>query len=256
MIGENVTQQPDILLVEDDLELAEWVKDYLTGKGFAVTHTDSGQQAIDIITNTPPELVLLDGMLPDVDGLDVCKSVRGHYGGAIIMLTARDEEIDEVLGLEVGADDYIVKPVRARALLARIRKLLNRQTPATTAPTNASANDVPSIETPTNNQPVVLNGLVIDPTARKVLLRDSEVTISSNEFDVLWLLAEKAGQVVSRQSLISDLRGFDYDGFDRTIDLRISRLRKKLGDDSHAPQLIKTIWGKGYLLAKDGWNSQ
>ena len=184
-------------------------------------------------------------MLPGLDGIDVCKVVRPEFTNAIIMVTARDEEIDEVLGLEMGADDYLTKPVRARALLARIRKHLDRQAALILSDTES----IPSLQ----SQRLVFNNLIVDKQAMTVLLDDVQVKLSSNEFDVLWLLAQKAGQLVTREQLVHQLRGFDYDGFDRSIDLRISRLRKKLGDEPAQPFRIKTIWGKGYLFAKDAW---
>lgn len=238
----STTDQPHILIVEDDQELAQWTGDYLSTKGFRISIVGLGQAAIDFVNDTPPDLVLLDGMLPDVDGLDVCKGIRQQYDSPIIMLTARDEEIDEVLGLEVGADDYMTKPVRARALLARIRSHLRRAQP--------SNDDTNKIEL---NARITLSGLVIDQQARTVELNHQPINVTSNEFDVMWLLAKKAGSVVTREELVTQLRGFDYDGFDRSIDLRISRLRKKLGDDPSEPHRIKTIWGKGYLFAKDNW---
>ncbi len=237
-----------ILLVEDDIDLAEWIADYLMARDFKVTTCHRGDEAVELINSLNPDLVLLDGMLPGLDGLDVCKSVRPHFDKPIIMITARDEEIDEVLGLEMGADDYITKPVRARVLLARIRGLLRREEKIRTdektkvTQTSLAANGI-----------LQFSGLVISKQARSVHLDNVLIKVSSNEFDVLWLLASKAGQVVSRKELVSHLRGFDYDGFDRSIDLRISRLRKKLNDDSSEPFRIKTIWGKGYLFAKDVW---
>lgn len=230
-----------ILLVEDDIALAQWIADYLLARDFKVTCCHRGDEAVALIGELTPDLVLLDGMLPGMDGLDVCKSVRPSFTNPIIMITARDEEIDEVLGLEMGADDYMTKPIRARALLARIRLALRRSGP------------VELVGVKQNSHQVIINGLVIDSQSRSVILNGMTVNVSSNEFDVLWLLAKQAGEVVSRESLVTDLRGFDYDGFDRSIDLRISRLRKKLGDDSTNPYRIKTIWGKGYLLAKDSW---
>ncbi|MCC2607002.1 response regulator [Planctobacterium marinum] len=234
--------QNTILLVEDDEELAHWTQEYLSNKGFNVQVTASGVDAVARINSSPPDLVLLDGMLPDLDGLDVCRQVRPTFANPIIMLTARDEEIDEVLGLEVGADDYITKPVRARALLARIRGHLRRN--QSQVQHNQQAGPVSQIR---------LNELLIDKQNLSVTLRGQAVSITSAEFDVLWLLAEKAGEVVSRQELVNQLRGFDYDGFDRSIDLRVSRIRKKLGDDPNEPYLIKTIWGKGYLFARESW---
>ncbi|NQY34525.1 MAG: response regulator [Alteromonadaceae bacterium] len=237
---------PHILLVEDDIALAEWIADYLSARDFQVTTTGRGDDAVQLITQLNPDLVLLDGMLPGMDGLDVCKTVRPEFENPIIMLTARDEEIDEVLGLEMGADDYITKPVRARALLARIRLLLRRQEKMT----NRLNDDIQPSE-PSDR--IQFNGLIINLQARSVALDDELINLSSNEFDVLWFLAQNAGQLVSREQLVSHLRGFDYDGFDRSIDLRISRLRKKLKDSPSEPFRIKTIWGKGYLFAKDVW---
>lgn len=233
-------EQDHILLVEDDIALSQWMEDYLIAREFKVTTCHRGDEAVDLIGQLNPDLVLLDGMLPGMDGLDVCKAVRPQFANPIIMITARDEEIDEVLGLEMGADDYMTKPIRARALLARIKLALRRR---------------PSAEqTLSNLHQVVLGGLIVDNQNRSVILNDEAINVSSNEFDVLWLLAKQAGEVVSRESLVADLRGFDYDGFDRSVDLRVSRLRKKLGDDSASPYRIKTIWGKGYLLAKDSWS--
>ena len=235
-----------ILLVEDDIELAQWIAEYLTARGFKVTTCHRGDDAVELIKTLNPDIVLLDGMLPGLDGLDVCKTVRPDFINPIIMITARDEEIDEVLGLEMGADDYITKPVRARVLLARIRGLLRRNdTPAQQNETHLNAEK--------QKYQLQFNGLVINEHARSVTLDKQDIQLSSNEFDVLWFLAQKAGQVVTREALVSHFRGYDYDGFDRSIDLRISRLRKKLKDNSSEPFRIKTIWGKGYLLAKDVW---
>jgi DNA-binding response OmpR family regulator len=232
-----------ILLVEDDIALAQWIEDYLLAREFNVTCCHRGDDAVTLIQTLNPDLVLLDGMLPGMDGLDVCKTVRPEFTNPIIMITARDEEIDEVLGLEMGADDYMTKPIRARALLARIRLALRRTVVI----------EKVEVAPPINEHQLVFNALIINSQSRSVSLNDALVKLSSNEFDVLWLLAKKAGEVVSRESLVTDLRGFDYDGFDRSIDLRVSRLRKKLGDDSTNPYRIKTIWGKGYLFAKDSW---
>ncbi len=233
-----------ILLVEDDIDLADWIADYLKAKEFKVTTCHRGDDAVELIQSLNPDIVLLDGMLPGMDGLDVCKTVRASYSNPIIMITARDEEIDEVLGLEMGADDYITKPVRARVLLTRIRKLLERQVISVQESDAATSKSEGLLQ---------FNGLEINALARSVTLDGQLIKVSSNEFDVLWFIAERAGQIVSRKELVSHLRGFDYDGFDRSIDLRISRLRKKLGDDSSEPFRIKTVWGKGYLFAKDVW---
>jgi len=239
-----------ILIVEDDEELAQWMKDYLIARNYRVSITLRGDDAVTLIQQHNPDVVILDGMLPGLDGMDVCKMVRPEFSNAIIMVTARDEEIDEVLGLEMGADDYLTKPVRARALLTRIRKHIERQSYLNSS--EGSTKIIDSINSTKNNK-LQFNNLIIDRQARVVSIDDVKINISSNEFEVLWLLAEKAGEVVSREQLVRQLRGFDYDGFDRSIDLKVSRLRKKLKDETTQPFRIKTIWGKGYLFAKDAW---
>lgn len=231
----NTPSNKTILIVEDDIELQQWIFEYLTGKGFSCSATGNGKVAVKLISENNPDLVLLDGALPGLDGFEVCKAVRPSYKGIIVMLTARDEEIDEVLGLEVGADDYLIKPVRARALLTRIQKLLDKKIIA--ASTSALS----------------FNNLVIDPQAQSVFLSGSEIKLGSKEFEVLWVLASHAGEIVTRDSLLKELRGYEFDGLDRSIDLRISRLRKKLHDSADNPYRIKTVWGKGYLFVKDAW---
>ena len=182
-------------------------------------------------------------MLPGLDGIDVLKAVRPDYSKTIIMVTARDEELDEVLGLEMGADDYLTKPIRATVLSTKIRKYLARQQ-------TALLNESTTIEIDNTKTIFKYGGLVIDQQARAVKLNDTVIDISSSEFDLLWLLAERAGITVTRDELIQSLRGFDYDGFDRTVDLIVSKLRKKLNDHPSQPYRIKTVWGKGYLLVK------
>jgi DNA-binding response OmpR family regulator len=238
----------EILIVEDDVSLAQWMKKYLVLKNFTVTVIGRGDLAVDYIKKHNPDIVILDGMLPGLDGFDVCKAVRPLFTNAIIMVTARDEEIDEVLGLDAGADDYLTKPVRARALLARIDKWVKRQ--------SATTLQAPILENNSHNDDsskLTLGKFIIDAQARSVVLDDKIINISTNEFDLLWILAQRAGQVVARSELMLLLRGFEYDGFDRTVDLRISKLRKKLQDNTSQPYRIKTIWGKGYLLVKDAW---
>lgn len=231
-----MNQSPkSILIVEDDTELQQWIAEYLTGKGFHCSCTENGTDAVKLIADTQPDVVLLDGALPGLDGFKVCKTVRSFYGGAIIMITARDEEIDEVLGLEAGADDYLIKPIRARALLTRIQKLLDKKV------VNESS------------QTLRFNSLVIDPHSQSVFLAGVDARLTSKEFEVLWVLAAHAGEIVTRDTLLKELRGYEFDGIDRSIDLRISRVRKKLNDPGDEPYRIKTIWGKGYLFVKDAW---
>ncbi|NNE00976.1 MAG: response regulator, partial [Pirellulaceae bacterium] len=181
------------------------------------------------------DIVLLDIGLPAVDGITICRTVRHEFHGPIVKLTARGDEIDEEVAMELAADDYIAKPVRPRALLARLRMHLNRS------------------ETPVDPgapSKIQVDALTIDAGGRTVQLDDRPITLTTAEFDLLWLLAENAGQVVSREQIYQRLLGIRYDGLDRSIDLRVSRLRKKLGDDPNHPQRIKSVRGVGYILAR------
>lgn len=232
-------QGPRILVVEDDLKLASLVQEFLEQNGFSVDIEARGDRAPERILRDQPELVILDLMLPGLDGLSVCKQVRPRYQGAILMLTARGDEVDEVVGLELGADDYMAKPVRPRLLLARVNTLLRRtqQPSAEEAPASASR--------------VEIGSMVIDANSRTLRIDDQAVELTTAEFDLLWLLASNAGQVLTRERIYADLRGIEYDGIDRSIDLRIARLRRKIGDDAKQPQRIKSVRGVGYLFAVD-----
>jgi DNA-binding response OmpR family regulator len=232
-----------IMLVEDDMSLAEWFSDYLSEQGYLVTLATRGDIAIELIESDQPDLVILDIMLPIKDGFEVCQAIRPFYHGPILMMTARDHETDEILGLELGADDYIVKPVKPRVLLSRIKALFRRATPQEALPA--------VVEIDPNKR--TFGQLSIDANSRTTTLAGAKVAISSNEFDVLWQLAQSADKLVSRKELVIQRRGIDYDGFDRSIDILISRIRKKLADDASNPYRIKTVWGKGYLFVKGAW---
>lgn len=221
----------DILIVEDDIELAALVKDYLTKNGYSVKVSHNGLNAITIIEQHRPDIVILDIMLPGKNGIEVCREVRNFYQGPILMLTALDDDMDQMLGLELGADDYIIKPVQPRLLLTRIRTILRR--------INQNGNQ--------NNTIINAGELHIDSANRVVKVGNHNVDLTSAEFELLLLLSQDIGQVVDRNVIVQELRGFEYDGFDRSIDRRISRLRKKLSADSKI-ELIKTIRGKGYQL--------
>lgn len=226
-----------ILLVEDDVSLAEWILQYLRGHNYELNHIDRGDQVLDFVKQQPPELIILDVMLPYKNGFDLCRELRTFYSGPILMLTACGEEADEILGLELGANDYLNKPIRPRVLLARIKALLRRES---------------AEENPQEGQ-LRFGQLKILRDAKTVFYRDEVVPITANEFDVLWLLASNAGQVIRREELVNQLRGIEYDGFDRSIDIRISRLRKKLLDNTEQPYRIKTVWAKGYLFSPEAW---
>ena len=176
-------------------------------------------------------------MLPGMDGFQVCKAVRPEYGGPILILTARDEDLDEILGLELGADDFVTKPVQPRVLIARIRALLRRAHPAAPKPAGGR---------------VTVGQLSVDASRREAHLGDSELDLTTIEFDLLWYLVGRAGEVVSRQDIYQALFNYDYDGLDRSVDVYVSRIRRKLGDDTSQPHYIKTVRGVGYLMAEEG----
>jgi len=233
---------PDIkqhlLLVEDDAALAAMVRDFLIEQGFDVTIEGDGILAIERMEQGTFDALILDIGLPSVDGFEVCRRVRPSFSGPIIVLTARGDEIDEVIALEVGADDFMSKPVRPRALLARLKVHLRRSDASTTNEEQASEC---SIE---------VGDLTIQPASRSVLVAGELVELTTAEYDLLYYLAERAGKVVDRKDVYNDLLELPYDGLDRSIDLRVSRLRRKLGDDPHQPTRIKSIRGIGYLMAK------
>ncbi len=228
-----------ILLVEDDHRLSALIQDYLQQQGFVAAIEARGDTAVARIRSESPDLVVLDLMLPGLDGLAVCKAVRPDYSGPILMLTASDDDINQVVGLELGADDYVTKPIQPRVLLARMRALLRR----------FGAGDLPTPE----RGPLCFGTLRISAASREVWLGDQELELTTNEFDLLWLLASHAGQVLTREVILEKLRGIDYDGLDRSVDIRVSRLRKKLRDDTSRPFRIKTVRGQGYLLVQDAW---
>ncbi|CAM3130321.1 Winged helix-turn-helix domain-containing protein [Vibrio neptunius] len=222
-----------VLLVEDDVELAELIRDFLQNYEFSVTIVTDGLEAVDRILTDSPDLVVLDIMLPGQSGMEVCRAVRPHFEGMILMQTALDDDLDQVMGLELGADDYIVKQVKPRLLLSRIRALLRRH--------------ARSLGGEKTNE-LRLGDLVINLQHRSVVLSQQALKLTTSEFELLLLLAQHVGQVVSRDDIAQRIRGFEYDGLDRSIDRRISRLRRTLNDDPHDPALIKTVRGVGYQL--------
>ncbi|MCU7841793.1 MAG: response regulator [Candidatus Thiodiazotropha sp. (ex Troendleina suluensis)] len=230
-----------VLLVEDDVQLAELVQEYLQRYEFVVSLEHRGDTAPDRVRQQNPDILVLDLNLPGRDGLEICRELRMEFQGPIVMFTARDEDVDEIVGLELGADDYLTKPVEPRVLLARLRSLLRRYRP-TDANQSEAAEDKLSF-----------GQLHIDASARAVSLNDQAIELSTGEFDLLWLLASMAGKVVERDSALKSLRGFGYDGLDRSVDIGISRLRRKLSDDANHPYRIKTVRGRGYLFVPDAW---
>ena len=241
-IDDQLSPYHTILLVEDDVRLSALVVEYLQNNGLHVETEFRGDSAVKRILALNPDLVVLDIMLPGLDGFEVCKQVRPDYDGPILMLTAKDEDIDQVVGLEIGADDYVVKPAQPRLLLARIRALL-RRTP-TQSQHEKQNNDHKQLD---------FGALIIHQQSRTVIHHNKDIDFTTTEFDLLWLLASHAGEILSRDQISEALSGIGYDGLDRSIDIRISRLRKLLHDNPNNPRGIKTVRGQGYLFVADGW---
>lgn len=236
----NSIKQHSMLIVEDDLKLQRMLKDYFVTQGFAVDTLDDGETATRYIIDNQPDVVLLDLMLPVMDGLTICRQTRAHYKGKILMLTASDDDFDHVAGLETGADDYVTKPIKPRVLLARVRTLLRRV-------------EQPELETNENERH--FDNLVLRKTYKRCELDGQNIAMTDSEFDLLWFLATHPDEALSRDKLTLELRGIEYDGLDRTIDNKIVRLRKLLGDDSNPAVKIQTVRGKGYLFVSSAWKS-
>lgn len=234
-------ENQSILIVEDDERLASLTKEYLQKNGYKVEIESDGNRAIPRILETNPSLVILDLMLPGADGFTVCRTVKDKYKSPILMLTARSDDVDQILGLEIGADDYISKPVKPRVLLARVQSLLRR----------SSQDNNKNTLTSQLAQNLTFGALSIDNTRREAWIKEEEIELTSAEFDLLWLLASNAGRILNREEIFGELRGIEYDGQDRSVDVRISRIRSKIGDDPVHPRRIKTIRSKGYLFVKD-----
>jgi two-component system response regulator RegX3 len=231
-----------ILLVEDEDSIALPLAAALEREGYATRVTGSAPEAIALAAELQPDLVLLDVMLSDGSGLDVCREVRRHSSVPIIMLTARGDETDRVVGLELGADDYVVKPFSARELVARIRAVLRRvpdAAPETAAPTPAA-------------HEIRAGGLTVDVAQRLVLLDGEEIALTRREFDLLALLASNAGTVLTRERLIDEVWDTNWFGSTKTLDVHISTLRKKLGDDAADSRYLHTVRGVGFRFAAPG----
>jgi DNA-binding response OmpR family regulator len=221
------------LLVEDDTRLAALTAEYLRGHGVQVVVAGDGAAGLAEARRARFDVVLLDLMLPGRSGLEVCRELRSRSDVPILILTARGEEADRVLGLELGADDYLTKPFSPRELLARIQAQVRRAR-GQAGPTT---------------QPLVLGDLELDPGSLRATLAGRELSLTGYEFQLLRVLAERAGQVLSRERLLELVRGSAEESFDRSVDVHVSRLRAKLGDDPKRPRWLKTVRGAGYQLA-------
>jgi len=236
------TPKPDrpksghILVVDDEPHIVELVRYNLVQEGFAVDVAYDGHEALEKAKQHAPDLVILDLMLPFVDGREVCRSLRRETSVPILMLTAKDSEQDRVLGLELGADDYVTKPFSPRELVARVRAILRR------SGRDAAAGD---------QAPVAVGSLALNPTTHEVRLADRPIELTTKEFDLLRLLMGHPNQVFTRDFLLEHIWGYEYFGSTRTVDMHISRLREKIEDDPDAPTYIATVRGVGYKFKKD-----
>ncbi|KAA8679824.1 response regulator [Vibrio gigantis] len=231
---------PKLVIVEDDPILREMLQEYFESQSFEVVTISDGALACEKILTIQPDIVLLDLMLPEVDGLTICRQVRSQFNGKILILTASDDDFDHVAALETGADDFISKPIRQRVLLARVRMLLRRSSES------SSSADVSKNE-------LVFGKLSLNRATKACTHIGQDISIADSEFELLWLLASSPEQVLSRNFLTQQLRGIEYDGFDRFIDNKIVILRKKLNDVTVPPKKIITVRGKGYLFVPERW---
>lgn len=223
-----------VLLIDDDRRLQELITSYLGDNGVNVTSASDGARGLIALDGGAFDAVLLDVMMPGMDGLEVCKRIRAKSRIPVLMLTAKGDETDRVVGLELGADDYIAKPFSPRELLARLRAVLRRSSPDSLA------------------EKLSVGNIQVDVTAREVKVAEGLVELTGIEFDILLALVRRAGRVVPRDALLSEAGRSDVTVGERTVDVHISHLRQKLGDDSRTPRLIKTVRGVGYVLTKDG----
>ena len=231
-------KKPLIMLVEDDEKLAEATKEYLERNNFDVAVEYRGDLAVDRILNEKPDFVILDYMLPYKDGKAICREIRPHFHNPIIIVTAHEDEVDEIVTLEIGVDDYLVKPVKPRVLLARITNLLNLY--------KRIADNATSDSGPQNVKSQ--GSLQIDVQKRLAIVDGRIVNLTSCEFDLLSYFFEHQGVILTREEIYRQIRGIEWDGADRSIDLRVSRLRNKIDDNGKSPRFIKSVRGTGYML--------
>ena len=219
-----------LLIIDDDEKLNKLLTDYLGKMGFEVMSATLPSQGLEKLEREAPDLVILDVMLPEMDGFEVCRTIRQSSTIPVIMLTARGEVMDRVVGLEIGADDYLPKPFEPRELVARIQSILRR------------------VQVKSSSGVKKIGGLSIDFHKLEVTVDEKPVGLTSSEFECLALLVKNSGKVLNRDQIIEQLRGIEWDAFNRSVDITMSRLRQKLGDDPKNPRFIKTIWGTGYLF--------
>ena len=230
-------EKTKVLIIDDDRKLCRLVSDYLKPMEYDVICTYNGADGLEKLKHESHQAVVLDVMMPGMDGFEVLRKLRRISDVPVIMLTARGDETDRVVGLDLGADDYLTKPFSMRELLARLRAVTRRYRQTASAESKGEA-------------PIVVGPLRLEPDSRSALLHAEHLQLTSIEFDILLTLARSAGRVLSRDLLLDDIAGREYEVFDRTIDVHISALRRKLGDDPKRPTFIQTIRGAGYMLKR------
>ncbi|MDQ5975585.1 MAG: Response regulator [Actinomycetota bacterium] len=223
-----------VLVVDDEVPLTGVIGSYLRAEGFEVSFAHNGPDAVALAREVDPVLIVLDVMLPGFDGIEACRQIRQFSDAYVVMLTAQEEEIDKVLGLSMGADDYIVKPFSPRELIARVQAMLRRPRASTAGPADA--------------EPITIGGLTLDTVARIVTVDGVAVELTRTEFDLLALLAIRPRAVVTRRQLIEDVWGTTWFGDDHVVDVHIGHLRSKLGDDATNPRFVRTVRGVGYAM--------
>lgn len=232
-----MTNVPHIAVLDDEVDITQLLANYLKGHGFRVTQLHSGAALLDLMRSDPPELVLLDLGLPGEDGFVIARQLREHWRCGLIIVTGRGDSVDKVVGLEIGADDYVTKPFELRELVARIKAVLRRLAPVTGA------------AAPAERTRLRFAGWELDTAARRLLdPQGEEVLLTTGEFDLLCVFARHPARVLSRDMLLEQTRGREAGPFDRTIDVQVGRLRKKLEADSEDPQIIKSVRGAGYIF--------
>ena len=227
-----------LLIIDDDEKLNKLLTDYLGKMGFEVMSSTLPSQGLEKLERETPDLVILDVMLPEMDGFEVCRTIRQSSTIPVIMLTARGEVMDRVVGLEIGADDYLPKPFEPRELVARIQSILRR------------------VQAKRSSGVKKIGGLSIDFHKLEVTVDEKPAGLTSSEFECLALLVKNSGKVLNRDQIIEQLHGIEWDAFNRSVDITMSRVRQKLGDDPKNPRFIKTIWGSGYMfIGKEDFES-
>ncbi len=233
-----MTAPAHIAVLDDEVDITQLLAGYLTSQGFRATQLHSGAALMALMASDPPALVLLDLGLPGEDGFAIARQLREHHRCGLVIVSGRGESIDKVVGLEVGADDYVTKPFDLRELLARIKAVLRRSVPAG-----------PTAPAPARRDTLRFADWSLDTAARRLLdAQGREVALTTGEFDLLWAFAKNPGRVLSRDQLLASTRGREAGPFDRTIDVQVGRLRKKIEADPEDPQIIKSVRGAGYLF--------